>query len=84
MLMIKGSLLRAVAILFLLWPVCSFSQEKLNLAQKITLSDDWYVQQSGKVKSGGKELSNGILNLKTGSGQNPIHNYGSSHNERAI
>ena len=55
--MAQKTLLQTGFILALLWPICSFSQSKADLSDKIILKENWFVQKSGEINRPGSDLS---------------------------
>jgi exo-1,4-beta-D-glucosaminidase len=55
--MLKEMLLTIGILSYLLYPASATAQKTTNGSNKILLKENWYVQQSGKVKLKGNELS---------------------------
>jgi len=60
--MLKDLLTKTGFLFALFWPMFAFNQEKANQSTLIPLRDNWYVQQSGKIKPDGAQLSVALIN----------------------
>lgn len=53
----KALALRIGLLLVIFFPLLSFAQKRAEVTERIVLKENWYVQQSGKIKSKGAEIS---------------------------